>query len=114
MNLLEASTCEMYTVNGYIDTSGTTIINNITDHDVRIVGLYVCNTTTSTISLDVALGVVMSTSYIVKNLDIPPESTVNIFTKDSPAYLPGIYHVLSATASATGLSFSCFTEVYNQ
>lgn len=113
MNLLQATTCDMDVNYGDIGTSGlTTILGNSTDLYRKVVSLYVTNTTSSTISVSISHFVGLGNGTLVSGLDVPPNSTINIITKESPAYLWGINHSLAASGSATGLKFIVYYEEY--
>lgn len=113
MNLFEATSCTMGASWGDIGTSLTGIIGNSVDGYKKVVNLYVTNTTSSTITLNVIHSAGLSGSGVITSgLAVPPNSTINIVTKETPVYLWGIYNSLSASASATGIRYTVYFEDY--
>ena len=81
------------------------------DHKYKINSIFVSNTTSSDVTVDVQLdindrGTDLGTAYLVKNLIIPGNSTQIVSTKETYFYLPSgssDYGYIYAKASASGV-----------
>lgn len=84
-NLLDLTSIVASTARYIISTSDITLMTTGSNKLRKLVSLYVTNVTTGTVSFSVWTGT--SIRYIAKDMDLPPDSTLQLISKDAPIYL---------------------------
>lgn len=95
-NLLNITSITGHSGGDVLSTTGSNIVSAAANTLVKVISLYCTNTTTATSSISLT----QSGRYIVFGLDLPPDSTVQLVTKDAPLYITD-GEVLTATSAAS-------------
>ena len=113
-NLINTSSCYLKQATfENISTSFTTLVSNTTDKHKKIVSIFFCNTTGSTVTIDMYDSSTAGSRYYLYEVDIPAKSTLVAVTKDTPIHFMDGSHSLSAKASATGIDCHVNWEEYD-
>ena len=115
-NLLQATSSLGSWTGVIVSTStlpmGTVLNAPSTDNVRKVVSLYACNTTASSITLEMQVDNPGIERTLVHELTIPANATVVIITKEAPIYLLE-NHTLQAVASASGIHLNIAYEDYS-
>ena len=116
-NLLEATSCLAKHTMSLVSTStlpmGSVLTNTASSNKVyKIVSLYACNTTASSITLEMQVDNPGIERTLVHELTIPANATVVIITKEAPIILLES-HALQAASSANGIHLNIAYEEYS-
>ena len=115
-NLINTTSCLLKTVIlGSIATSvpGTTALSSITGKHQKVVAAYFCNTTASTVTIDLYHNSQGGQKYYFKSVDLPGNTTIVGVTKDAPIHFPEGSHTLCVQASASGVDVLLSVEEYD-
>jgi hypothetical protein len=104
-NLLNITSITAHSEGAALSGTSNTLITAATNTVVKVVSVYCTNTTTATKSVTIKQG----TLNVVFELDIPPDSTVQLVTKDAPLYLTE-GETFSALANSSGLEMNVYYE----
>lgn len=112
-DLINATSCILQQTGGEIGTTVTSVLSTTTHKMKKVVSVYFCNTSASTVTVDFYLSHPAPNYYFVKDVDIPAKSTLVVVTKDSPIHFSDTTHTLVAIASATGVTYAIAFEEYD-
>ena len=100
-NLLNLTSIVASTARNIISTSNITIMTTGSNELRKLVSLYVTNVTTSTVTFSVWTG--SSARYIAKDMDLPPDSTLQLISKDAPIYLIETVPLLAVASASNSI-----------
>lgn len=112
-DLINATSCILQTLGGAVGTTDTTVLSSTTHKMKKVVSVYFCNTSASTVTVDFYNANPGTDYYYVKDVDIPAKSTLVVVTKDSPIHFSDTTHSLVAIANATGVTYALAYEEYD-
>jgi hypothetical protein len=88
-NLLELTSITGQLAKETVSTSGPILCTAPSNGIIKVVSLYIANTSAATHSFNVyVFNPLVGTSYMARNLDLPPETSIQVISKDAPVYLP--------------------------
>lgn len=93
--------------------TGTTLVSSTTDKHKKVVSIFFCNTTGSTVTIDMYDSSTAGSRYYLYQVDIPSKSTLVAVTKDTPIHFVEGSHSLVAYASGTGVDCHVNLEEYD-
>jgi hypothetical protein len=112
-NLLQATSSLGSWTGVIVGTSMGNVVTAPSSDNVRkVVSLYACNTTASSITLEMQVYNPGIQRTLVHELTIPANATVVIITKEAPIYLLES-HTIQAVASASGIHVNVAYEDYS-
>ena len=112
-NLINTTTAYLESNHGAVTTSPVTIVPYTSNKIKKIVSIYFCNTTASTITVSMFDANPGTDRYLLKDVDIPTKSTLVAVTKDTPIHFEDFTHNLDCTANALGVDFFVSWEEYD-
>lgn len=116
-NLINTSSCyfKQLTFENISSTagSGTSIVTSTTDKHKKVVSIFFCNTTGSTVTISMYDSSTSGSRYYLYEVDIPAKSTLVAVTKDTPIHFEEGSHTLVALASGTGVDCHVNWEEYD-
>lgn len=93
--------------------TGTTLVSSTTDKHKKVVSIFFCNTTGSTVQIYMYDSSTSGSRYYLYQVDIPSKSTLVAVTKDTPIHFVEGSHSLVAYASGTGVDCHVNLEEYD-
>jgi hypothetical protein len=109
-NLLNLSSITAHNTREVISTSTYIIMAATPTNSLnKLVSLYVANNVSGTVAFSVwtASG---DTIYIAKDMDLPPDSTIQLVSKDAPIYLPEGVELRMTCGTSNGVTINCSYE----
>ena len=108
-NLLEITSITGNVTHLTVGTSATIMCTAASDSIIKVVSLYVANQSTATHSFNVYI--FSGGHYITRNLDLPPESSIQVISKDAPVYVTEGKSLRLFASSASVIDAICSYEV---
>lgn len=108
-NLLEITSITGELTTATVSTSATIMCTAPSNGIIKVVSLYVANQSTSTHSFNVYI--FSGGHYITRNLDLPPESSIQVISKDAPVYITEGKSLRLFASSASVIDAVCSYEV---
>lgn len=113
-NLINTSSCYLKQLTfENISTSATTLVSSTTDKHKKVVSIFFCNTTASTVTINMYDASTAGSRYYLYEVDIPAKSTLVAVTKDTPIHFVEGSHSIVALASGTGVDCHVNWEEYD-
>lgn len=109
-NLLEITSILASSIQVTASTTASTLITCATDNLYKVVSIYCANKTTTTQSVTIIHNNSTTDYYIANQIDIPPDSTLQLVDKNTPLYVTENEIVKCLASAASSIDVNLYYE----